>query len=89
MRYVYKTAGTCSNGIEFDIEDGVVKNVVFKNGCEGNLKAIARFVDGLTPNEIETKCRGIVCGRRKTSCADQLALAVKKAEKENEQNPRL
>ena len=77
MRYTYKTEGVCSSLIEFDIEDGKVKNVVFTGGCNGNLKAISKLVDGMTPDEIVEKLAGNTCGFKKTSCADQLAKAVK------------
>lgn len=77
MKYVYRTKGTCASSIEFDYEEGVVKNIKFTGGCNGNLKAIAKLVEGCTPEEIEAKLSGITCGWKKTSCADQLANAVK------------
>ena len=76
MRYQYKTHQTCSSSITFDINDGVVTNVSFTGGCNGNLKAISTLVNGMTAAEIESKCRGITCGIRPTSCSDQLARAV-------------
>ena len=79
MRYSYKTSGTCSVQIDFDINDGVVTNVEFWGGCHGNLKAIAKLVDGMTVEQIEEKLKGNQCGFRDTSCADQLAVAVKTA----------
>lgn len=79
MRYSYKTQDTCSQNIEFDIEGNVIKNVQFFGGCNGNLKAIASLIDGWTVEQIEEKCKGITCGRRPTSCADQLAKAVREA----------
>jgi len=83
MRYTYKTKGTCSTEIQFDINDNVITNISFTNGCNGNLKAISSLADGLTVEEIIKKCKGIDCvskGMNKgTSCADQLALAVEKA----------
>jgi len=79
MRYTYKTQGTCSTEIQFDINGNVISNVSFKSGCNGNLKAISRLVDGMTVDEIKQKCKGITCGHKKTSCGDQLALAVEKA----------
>lgn len=77
MRYTYKTEGVCSSLIEFDIEDGKVRNVAFTGGCNGNLKAISKLVDGMTPDELAEKLAGNTCGFKKTSCADQLAKAVK------------
>ena len=79
MRYDYKTENVCSQIISFDINDNVVTNIGFMGGCNGNLKAIAKLVDGWTVEKIEEYLRGNLCGRRPTSCADQLAIAVRKA----------
>lgn len=79
MEYNYTTKDTCSTNIKFDIEGNVIRNIVFTGGCNGNLKTIPILVDGWTVEEIEEKCKGITCGRRPTSCADQLAHAVREA----------
>lgn len=79
MEYNYKTTDTCATNIKLDIEGDVVKNIVFTGGCNGNLKTIPILVDGWTVDQIEEKCKGIICGRRPTSCADQLAQAVREA----------
>lgn len=79
MKYTYKTKGTCSSHISFNIDDGIVTDVLFAGGCNGNLKAIAKLVDGMTVEEIETKLKGNTCGFKDTSCADQLAQAVRQA----------
>ncbi|MBE6890160.1 MAG: TIGR03905 family TSCPD domain-containing protein [Ruminococcaceae bacterium] len=80
MEYTYKTQNTCSTEIKFDIdENGVIRDVIFIGGCNGNLKAVAKLVEGCSVDEIDEKLSGITCGRRPTSCADQLAKAVKKA----------
>lgn len=79
MEYIYKTQNTCSTEIKLELDGNIVKNVVFTGGCNGNLKAIPILVDGWTVEQIEEKCKGITCGRRPTSCADQLACAVRKA----------
>ncbi len=79
MEYIYKTKNTCSTEIKLDINGDVVTNVVFTGGCNGNLKAIPILVDGWTVDEIESKLTGITCGRRPTSCGDQLAKAVREA----------
>lgn len=79
MEYIYKTQNTCSTEIKLDLEGNIVKNIVFTGGCNGNLKAIPILVDGWTVEQIEEKCKGITCGRRPTSCADQLACAVREA----------
>ncbi|MCM1335183.1 MAG: TIGR03905 family TSCPD domain-containing protein [Bacteroides sp.] len=79
FHYDYITENTCSRIISLDLDGDVVKNVVFTGGCNGNLKAIPRLIDGWTVGEIERKLAGITCGRRPTSCADQLTKAVRKA----------
>lgn len=79
MTYNYQTENTCSTNIQFDLEGNVVKNIVFTGGCNGNLKAISALVDGWTVEQIEEKCKGITCGRRPTSCADQLVNAIREA----------
>lgn len=79
MKYKYKTQMTCSSQIQFDIDGNVISNIEFIGGCNGNLKAIAKLVDGWTVEQIEEKLLGNTCGRRPTSCADQLAKAVRQA----------
>ena len=79
MKYNYKTQNTCSTEIELELEGNVVRNIVFRGGCNGNLKTIPILVEGWTVDEIEEKCKGITCGRRPTSCADQLACAVRES----------
>ena len=83
MRYAYQTKGTCAMEIDFDLNGNVVRNMKFIGGCNGNLKAIAKLVDGMTVEQIESKLRGNTCGRRPTSCADQLAIAVRQAYNES------
>ncbi|MCR4651662.1 MAG: TIGR03905 family TSCPD domain-containing protein [Lachnospiraceae bacterium] len=83
MNYTYKTQGTCSMKINFDINDDVITNISFLGGCNGNLKAISKLCDGMTVQEIEDKLLGNLCGQRNTSCADQLAKAVRKASDES------
>ena len=77
MQYEYKTKGTCSQRIFFDIEDGKVKNVQFVGGCNGNLKGIAALVEGMSAEEVISRVEGIRCGMKGTSCPDQLAKALK------------
>jgi uncharacterized protein (TIGR03905 family) len=79
MHYEYKTQNTCSQMIAFDIDGNVIRNIVFYGGCNGNLKAISKLLEGATVEEIEGKLLGNTCGMRATSCADQLARAVRKA----------
>lgn len=82
MEYTYKTKGTCSSQIIFDINGDVVSNIRFIGGCNGNLKAIAKLVDGMKADDIAAKLAGNICGMKSTSCADQLATAVLAAAKE-------
>ena len=79
MEYLYRTHGTCSVAIKFDINDGIVTNIVFIGGCNGNLKAISKLVDGWSADAIAEKLLGNTCGAKNTSCADQLARAVLEA----------
>lgn len=79
MRYKYKTQGTCSMQIEFDLDGNIVKNVVFYGGCPGNLAAISRVVEGQTVEQIEKWFKDIRCGSKPTSCTAQLAKAVRQA----------
>lgn len=79
MRYEYKTENTCSQLISFDIDGTVITNIEFYGGCNGNLKAISKLLEGATVDEIEEKLLGNTCGRRPTSCTDQLAKAVRAA----------
>lgn len=79
MRYTYKTKGTCSSMIQFDIDGDVITNVSFTGGCNGNLKGICSLVDGLTVGQIEEKLKGTKCGFKSTSCPDQLSIAVREA----------
>jgi uncharacterized protein (TIGR03905 family) len=74
--YEYKTKGTCSTKIHFDIRDKKVHDVSFENGCNGNLKSIATLVEGMEAADLVKKLKGIRCGDKKTSCGDQLAQAV-------------
>lgn len=81
MKYSYRTQGTCSQAIEFDIEDGILKNVSFYGGCHGNLQGICRLVEGMKTEEVLRKLKGIRCGYKDTSCPDQLCRAIEAAEK--------
>lgn len=79
MEYKYRTRGVCASEITFELEDGIVKNVAFRGGCNGNLKAIAKLVDGKKAEEIAALLEGNTCGFKSTSCADQLSIALRKA----------
>ena len=83
MHYTYKTKGVCSTEINFDMNDGIVTNVSYQGGCNGNLKAVGKLVDGMKAEDIIAKLKGNTCGFRQTSCADQLAQALEEAMKSN------
>ena len=79
MQYQYKTRGTCSQHILFEIENSVLTNVQFLGGCNGNLKGIGSLVEGMPVEEVINRLEGIQCGMKSTSCPDQLAKALKEA----------
>ena len=76
MKYVYKTKGTCSTNIDLDVENGIVKEIAFWGGCNGNLQGISRLVTGMPVSEVITRLEGVRCGTRSTSCPDQLCRAL-------------
>ncbi|SEP73886.1 uncharacterized protein TIGR03905 [Lachnospiraceae bacterium RM5] len=80
MHYSYNPQGVCSVKIDFDIEEGKIHNLKFVGGCNGNLKAIGKLVEGKDSKEIANILRGNTCGMRNTSCADQFAKALDKIE---------
>jgi len=79
MQYTYKTKGTCSQMISFEVEDNKLKNVQFFGGCNGNLKGISKLVEGMDIDEVISRVEGVTCGMKATSCPDQLAQALKAA----------
>jgi len=79
MKHSYKTQGVCAQKINFDLDGDKVSNVEFFGGCNGNLKAISKLVEGMSVDQIEEKLLGNTCGFKNTSCADQLAKAVRAA----------
>ncbi len=83
MEYTYKTSGVCASQIKFEINNNIITNVRFYGGCDGNLKAISKLVEGMNVEQIKQKLLGNTCGYKSTSCADQLAKAVLKASEEN------
>ena len=78
MKTVYQTKGTCSRSIDVEVEDGRIKDVSFEGGCNGNLQGISRLVTGMEVNDVINQLEGIKCGRKDTSCPDQLTKALKK-----------
>lgn len=79
MTHSYKTRGTCSRQIDFELDNGIVKNVSFFGGCNGNLKGIGALVEGRPAEEVIALLKGMKCGFKNTSCPDQLAQALEKA----------
>lgn len=79
--YEYQPHKVCARQIEFDLDGDVVTNVHFVKGCDGNLKAISKLIDGMTVSQIESKLAGNDCKGRGTSCADQLVQGLKEAYK--------
>jgi len=73
----YKTEGVCCQEIQFEVENGVIKELQFQSGCNGNLQGIAQLAKGRKPEEIISALSGIQCKGRPTSCPDQLAIALK------------
>ena len=82
----FRPRGVCSRMIHIDLSDdgGTIENVSFEGGCDGNLKAVSKLVDGMSVAQIEALLRGNTCGPRPTSCADQLAIAVQEAYKKEQ-----
>lgn len=72
----YKTHGTCSLSIEFEVNDGVLTDCRFNGGCMGNTQGVAALVKGMRVEEAVSRLKGIQCGPRGTSCPDQLARAL-------------
>ena len=79
MEFSYKTKGVCSQYINFELKDGIVTNVHFLGGCNGNLKGIGALVEGMKAEDVIARVEGIKCGMKATSCPDQLAHALKEA----------
>ena len=79
----YKTFGTCSREINFDVVDNKITNLSFLGGCNGNLQGIGKLVEGMDIDEVIARVEGIKCGARQTSCPDQLAKALKQFKAEN------
>ena len=86
MVRTYKTKGTCSQKIDFEIEDGIIKSVAFTGGCNGNTKGVATLVTGMKATDVIAKLKGTKCGFKDTSCPDQLAIALEQALAEDNNN---
>jgi uncharacterized protein (TIGR03905 family) len=81
MKYQYETVGTCSRLIQFEVEDGIIKDVQFIGGCNGNLQGISALVRGQRVEDVISKLKGIQCGSKGTSCPDQFACALQQVAK--------
>ena len=79
MHFTYRTRGTCSQQILFDVDGKTVRNIEFIGGCNGNLQGISRLVEGMDIDDVIARVRGIRCGMKPTSCPDQLARALEQA----------
>ncbi len=81
MTYTYRTCGTCSQQIEVELDGDVIKKVRFYGGCNGNTQGVARLAEGRRVEDVVETLSGIRCGLRPTSCPDQLARALREAQK--------
>ena len=79
MQYTFQPKGVCPRMSSFELEGNVVRNDHFRGGCNGNLKAVSKLVDGKTVEEIESILKGNTCGPKPTSCADQLCVGLRQA----------
>ena len=84
MKHEFRPKGVCSQKVNFDIKDGLVTSLRFDGGCEGNLKGVSALVLGRPAREVSDILKGITCGKKKTSCPDQLSKALEKAIKSEE-----
>ena len=89
MKYTHKNIGTCSTSVSFDLENGIISNVQFKGGCNGNLKSISSLVEGQNAQEVAKKLNGITCSDKPTSCGDQFSKAIEEALMGNELTSRV
>ena len=80
MKYDFSPKGVCARRLEFELDGDIVKNVRFMGGCNGNLKALAALTEGMTVDQVCERLKGITCGLKNTSCSDQLAQALAKAQ---------
>lgn len=79
MTETYYPKGVCSRKLEIELEDGIIRNVRFTGGCNGNLKGISKLVEGKKAGDVIALLKGTTCGFKSTSCPDQLARALEKA----------
>ena len=77
MKYTYQAQGTCSQLINLDVEEGIINEVSFVGGCNGNLQGISKLIKGMKIDDVIDRLEGIRCGYKATSCPDQLSKALK------------
>ncbi len=77
MKFTYRPKGVCSQLMEIEIEEGRLTGLKVMGGCDGNLQGISRLVEGMEVEEVIRRLEGVRCGRKATSCPDQLAQALK------------
>lgn len=82
MKMSYKTTGVCARQIDIEVEDGIVKDVKFIGGCNGNAGGISSLVKGMKVEDVIDRLKGVKCGYRNTSCPDQFATALEKMKAE-------
>jgi uncharacterized protein (TIGR03905 family) len=78
-RYTYKTHGVCSREIKFRIDEGKIHDIQIRGGCQGNIQGLMRLVEGMSPDDVIQRLKGIDCGGKGTSCPDQLAKALEES----------
>lgn len=83
MTFNYVPKGVCPKEINFDLDGDVIKNLSFMGGCNGNLKALSLMIEGKSIDEITNLFKGQTCGKKPTSCLDQLVVALEEARKES------
>ena len=79
MKFSYAPRGVCSQRMDFDVEDGIVKSVAIYGGCHGNLQGISKLITGMPVDEVIARLKGIRCGGKASSCPDQIAQALEQA----------
>ena len=82
-KYSYEPSGVCSAQITFEVDNGIVKNVQFTRGCNGNTQGISRLVEGMNIDDVIARLKGTNCNGRGTSCPDQLARALELAKNQS------
>ena len=80
--FTFTPRGVCSSKIDFEIDNGILHNVRFTHGCNGNTQGIGRLVEGMRVDDVVARLKGVDCGGRGTSCPDQLAIALENAKEQ-------